>query len=266
MNKIAGKIIVFWLYLGYLVKARHRKGHGIHSPYVFEMVTKVFFDKTKYADYDLFINIRKKLSDCDTKLQVETLGAKSGFFNTDERMVHDLVRISSVKPKFGKLLYRLVKYYRPSTIVELGTSIGLSTIYLAKGNPEAKVITAEGSSALCEFAKKTFLENKFTNILVKQGMFDDFLDELSEEIFKSVVVFIDGNHQYNSILHYFNFFAERMTEGIIVLDDIHWSRGMNRAWREITRRESSQACIDLFGMGIVILRQGITRQNYTIKF
>ena len=266
MNKIAGQVFVFWLYLRYLLKARHRKGHGIHSPYVFELVSKVLFDKTKYADYDLFRNIRKKLSDCDTRLKAGTLGAKSGYFISDERRIRDLVRRSSVKPKYGKLLYRLVKYYKPSTIVELGTSIGLSTIYLAKGNIDAKVITVEGSKTLCEFADKTFLENKFMNILVKQGMFDDLLDKLSVDMVEQALIFIDGNHQYNSTLHYFSFFAERMNEGIIILDDIHWSQGMNRAWKEITRREASQACIDLFGMGIVILRTGITRQNYTIKF
>jgi len=266
MNKIAGVIFVFLQYLRYLVNARHRRGHGIHSPFVFELVTKVLFDKTKYADYDFFGNIRKQLSDCDTKLQVETLGAESGYFNSDKRRVCDLVRRSSVRPKSGKLLYRLVKYYKPLTIVELGTSIGLSTIYLAKGNIESKVITAEGSSTLCEFAEKTFLENKFTNILVKQGMFDDLLDELSVDIVEQSLIFIDGNHQYISTLHYFSYFAERMNEGLIVLDDIHWSPGMNRAWREITCREESQACIDLFGMGIVILRPCITRQNYTIKY
>jgi predicted O-methyltransferase YrrM len=248
------------------VKARHRKGHGIHSPYVFELVTKVIFDNTNYSDYDLFVSIRKKLSDCDTRLQVENMGAKSGYFDSDERRVRDLVRRSSVKPKFGKLLYRLVKYYKPSTILELGTSIGLSTICLSKGNIEARVITVEGSKTMCDFADKTFLENKFTNIIVKQGMFDDLLDELSVDIVEQTLIFIDGNHQYNSTLHYFSFFAERINEGIIVLDDIYWSRGMNRAWREITRREKSQACIDLFSMGIVILRPGITRKNYTIKF
>ncbi len=266
MKKIPGRILVLWLYLKYLLKARHRKGHGIHSPYVFELVTKVIFDKTKYSDYDFFRSLRKKLRSLDIKLKVENIGAKSGYFNSDERKLSELVRKSSISLKFGMLLYRLAKYYKPATIIELGTSIGLSTAFLAKGNAEAKVITVEGNVALYKFAVNSFRNNNIPNVIIRQGMFDDLLDELAEHIAEKTLIFIDGNHQYNSTLHYFNFFSNRMNEGIIVLDDIHWSQGMNRAWSEITHREESQASIDLFDMGIVILRPGITRQNYTIKY
>lgn len=266
MENIPGKVSIVMQYLQYLVMAGHRKGHGVHSPYVYELVSKVIFDRSYYSDYDFFRKIRKKLSDCNTTLHVEDIGAKSEYFTLNERKVSDLVRRSSVKAKFGKLLFRIAKWYNPSTIIELGTSVGLSTIYLAKGNPGAKIITAEGSTELYEFANRTFLKNNITNILLKQGMFDDLLDELAEDIVEPTLIFIDGNHQYKATLHYFNFFSERIKEGIIVLDDIHWSQNMNSAWREITRREGSQASIDLFGMGIVILRQGITRKTYTIRF
>jgi predicted O-methyltransferase YrrM len=266
MKKVTGIISVLRQYLQYLLKARHRKGHGIHSPYVYELATMVILDKNNYSEYDLFRNIRKSLSVCDKKLYVENLGSKSGFFRSDERKVCDLVRRSSVSSKFGKLLYRLVRYYQPTTVIEMGTSVGLSTIYLASGNKKAKVITVEGNSALCDFAEKTFSENKITNIQVKHGRFDDLLNELSDDIIEPTLIFIDGNHQYRSTLHYFNFFSERIKEGLVVLDDIHWSHGMNKAWREINLRKENQACIDLFGMGIVILRPCITKQNYTIKF
>jgi predicted O-methyltransferase YrrM len=266
MKKANRQLFIIWQYLKYLLKARHWKGHGIHSPYVFELVNKVMYDKTNYKDYDFFREIRRKLKDSEIKLQVENAGADSAYFTSGERNIRDLLRISSVKPKFGKLLYRIVRHYKPATIIELGTSIGLSTIYLARGNERANVITIEKSHTLCRFASETFREIGIMNVSVKNGLFDDKLDELGDSIFESALIFIDGNHKFESTLAYFNFFAERMKEGIIILDDIHWSREMLRAWETIRQKEESQATLNLFSMGFVVRRPSITRKNYTVLF
>lgn len=266
MKKLFNFFCVLRMYLAYIIKARHRKGHGIHSPHIFNLVNKVFFDRTIYSDYSFFKNIRQKLLESDLALQVENIGTDSNFFKSDMRSVSDLVKVSSVKPKFGKLLYRLVRYYKPATIIELGTSIGLSTIYLARGNKNAQVITVEGNYNLCDFAKNSFKYNKIHNISVKNGMFDDLLDEISDQIIEPAFIFIDGSHSYKSTLRYFNYFAERISEGIIVLDDIHWSNDMHKAWKEIIQTKKNQATIDFFYMGMVVCKTMITPRNYTIRF
>ncbi len=266
MKKVLRQLSALREYFLYFVKAKHRKGHGIHSPFIYHLVSKVIYDKTKYADYSFFRSIRKKMYGSDVKLRVEQVGANSRHFKLNLRTVADLAKVSSVQSKFGNLLYRLVMQYKPATIIELGTSIGLSTIYLAKGNKNSHVITVEANSSLCDFAKSSFQENKLYNISVKQGMFDDLLDELSNKITKPAFIFIDGNHTYESTLYYFNYFADRMEEGIIVLDDIHWSEGMHKAWNEIIQNDENQATVDLFSMGIVVCREQITPRNYTVRF
>jgi len=256
--------LISW-YITHFFKAGNRKGHGIHSPFVYSLVRDVIYDNSVYSDYSFFIKIRKQLYKSDLTLTVANAGANSRCFRGHERKVRDLARVSSVTPKYGKLLYRLVRYYKPATIVELGTSIGLSTLYLSKGNEKSNVITIEGNSSFCEFTRNICLENGIHNVSVIHGMFDEVLPKISTKIIDPTFVFIDGNHTYDSTLNYFQFFASILHDGIIVLDDIRWSADMQKAWKEITQKFENQATIDLFFMGIVIRKPLITAKNYWIK-
>jgi len=265
MRFIIYKVQCIAWYVRYYLKAGHRKGHGIHSPFVYSMVRDVCHDNSIYNEYSFFTKIRKVLYKSDLKLTLTNRGTNSRYFKDNQRKVRDLARISSVSQKYGRLLYRLVRYYKPVTIVELGTSIGLSTLYLAMGNRRSNVITIDGNSSLCEFARDLCLENEIYNVSVIHGLFDEVLPKIAPKITDPTLVFIDGNHTYDSTLLYYQFFTSILHEGIIVLDDIRWSADMRKAWEKITQRHENQATIDLFSMGIVIRRPLITTKNYWIK-
>ncbi|MGD2033931.1 MAG: class I SAM-dependent methyltransferase [Bacteroidales bacterium] len=266
MNRIKKYIGITNRYLYYVLKAGHRKGYGIHSPFIFEMVSNVLFDRSNYEDYAFFSRIRDHLGKSGSRIEVKEMGAPSYRFNKPERSVKELVRHSSVKHKYGKLLYRLVKYYKPSTIIEFGTSVGLSTVYLGKGNEQAQVSSVEGNSSLCDFARHILRENGILNVSVLNRRFDDALDGLLKDLVDPVLVFIDGDHRYEPTMHYYNCFAAAIGEGIIVLDDIHWSEEMNKAWKRIIRDRNDQATLDLFSLGIVILKKQITPRHYIVRF
>ncbi len=265
-SKRIGQILTLWHYLGYLQKARHRKGHGIQSPFVYELVSKVIHDKTWHNEYEFFKRIRKRLNHSDAILDIKDDGAGSKYFKNNNRPVSALARVSSVTPKFGKLLFRLARFYKPATIVELGTSIGLSTIYLAMGNTASEVISIEEDFILCEFAKQVFHENDLKNITVLHGRFDDKLGEISEQINDPTLVFIDGNHRYGAAIRYFDYFCEKVKSGTIIFDDIHWSQEMRKAWKTVAKDARTHVSIDLFFMGMVIRRPDTTPGNYTVKF
>ena len=253
-------------YLKYQAKSKHRKGHGIHSPYVYEFVSKVLFDKQFYEEYDYIAEVYNELTTSKEILKVNPLGAGSEKFQTEKRTVQDLARISSVQPRYGNLLFRIAKYSKPSTIIELGTSIGISTLCLAKGNPKARIVTIEGDTTLCEYARAMFKKHGLNTIKAINGPFDDYLPYLGKNYPLPQLIFIDGNHAYDATLRYFNFFIDRMEEGFLIIDDINWSADMRKAWNAILQDKRVTVSIDLFFMGIVIKRKLVTPGHYVIRF
>ena len=253
-------------YLDYLVKSKHRNGHGIHPPFVYELASKVLFDRKSYPDYTFIHDIRNELKAGKEILSTTNMGAGSDCFTGEKRKVSDLLSKSSLQPRYGKLLFRIANYYKPATIIEFGTSIGLSTLYLAKGAPQARIATIEGDASLCEFARSLFKKHQIGNIKAINGLFDDYLSYFEKNYPSPGLVFIDGNHSYEATLRYFDHFSERIENGFLIIDDINWSAGMHRAWNEIRNDRRAIVTIDLFSMGIVIIRKMITPGHFKIRF
>ena len=253
-------------YLDYILRSRHRKGRGIHSPFVYEFVSNVLFDTAKHPEYVLANQIREELITSGISLPGGTFGAGSVHPEKGSRKIRDMVRYSSVQPKFGELLFRIAKYYKPLVVAELGTSIGVSTFYLAKGAPKAEIISIDGNIAVCDYARSLFKKHHINNVSVVNEQFDDYLPYFNNHYPAPGVVFIDGNHTYESTLKYFHHFSKLVPEGFLLFDDINWSPGMHRAWKEIKADPSSQVTIDLFFIGIVIRQKSITPGHYTIRF
>lgn len=250
----------------YQLKARHRKGRGIHSPFAYELVSKVLYDrsgKTGLIKMEEIVNDLKKSKDT---VKVKEGGSGSLSFNSDERRISDLVKRSSVQPKFGRLLFNLVSHYKPENIYELGTSVGVSTLYLALANTLSKVKTVESDKQLCDFANDIFKDNNIKNVQVIKGIFDDVIPDLIKRYPSPDFVFIDGNHNYEATIRYYFIFCERIKKGLMVFDDIHWSREMNMAWKEIIKDENCQITFDLFFMGIVVVNPDVTPGHYIVRY
>jgi len=104
-------------------------------------------------------------------LPIENIGAGSVKQKSKYQKIKEMVGFSSVKPKYGKLLFRIARYYKPSTIIELGTSVGVSTLYLAKGAPQSKIVTLEGNASVCDYARTVFKKYQLSNIKAMNGLF-----------------------------------------------------------------------------------------------
>ncbi len=266
MKKIGSQISAAYYFLRYLVVSHHRNGHGVHSPFVFDFINEVVFNRTNYSDYQFFGSVISSLKSSEEKIHVENFGEDSLKFKAKYRKVSDLVRISSIPMKYGRLLYRISKYYEPATVVELGTSIGLSTLFLAKGSRASKLLTVEGNKALSDFASGLFRQHQLKNIKAVKGDFDQVILRLPSDFASPQLVFIDGNHKYEPSMRYFRYFKEKMKEGIIIIDDIYWSAGMRKAWREIVQQNLDCVTIDLYRMGIIFVRDSITPGHYVVRF
>lgn len=260
----------FWRakkYFNYKLFAKHRKGHGIHSPFVYNFIRNVLMDKKYYSDYDLIENYRKSLLNSKKAVEINDLGAGSKRMKTNSRKISDIVKNSSVIPKYGKLLYRLVKYFNTQSIVELGTSFGISTQYLALGNLESKVVSIESNYQLIDILKNYLNKNVIQNIKVVEGNFDETLPNVLKDIDRIDLAYIDGNHAFEPTLKYFNLLKEKChNDSCLIFDDIYWSKEMNRAWEKIKQDEDIKATIDLFQFGIVFFRKEMSKENFIIKY
>lgn len=254
-------------YLKYILLSRHRKGHGIHSPFIFDLVHRVFRNKT---DSDIVFNIekvRKRLIADHRSIFVRDLGAGSENMKTNLRKVSDIARYSPVPSKYGLLLSNLAIEFGNPLIVEFGTSFGISTMYLAASCPETLVYSVEGCPETAKIADQNFKNAGLTNIKLFTCSFDNMLPEVKQAENKPGLIFIDGDHRKEPVLKYFKKMAEVSdNKTVIVIDDIYYSMEMAEAWNEIKKHDKVSVTVDLFRMGIVFFREGMTHTDYTIRY
>ena len=253
--------------INYLLFSGHGKGHGIHSPFVFNLISDVFRNKIDPAIVLTIENIRKKnLSDKRT-INVLDLGAGSSRMKTNTRRVSEIARYSSVPPKYGILLSNMAAEFGKPAVIEFGTSLGISTMYLASGNPESVIYTMEGCKETARIARDNFNDAGLRNIKLLTGSFDSLLPEIKDLKVKPGLVFIDGDHREEPLMRYFSTMSDIAgPETVIIIDDIHTSEEMESAWSRIRQHENVSVTIDIFRMGLVFFRKGISHIDYIIRY
>lgn len=255
-------------YLRYYAGASNGKGHGVHSPFVFNFIEKVLNDKKDYECYELIEEARKKLLADNREIEVEDFGAGSAVIKHNTRKVSRMAASSLKSKKYARLLYRIVKYYQPNNIVELGTSFGITTAYLANANPAATIHTLEGAPSVATIAQHQFDALQLENIKLLIGDFEFTLPHLLHNSSTIDFAFIDGNHRKEPTISYFHQLLKKANAGtIFVFDDIHWSEGMEEAWAEICRHDAVTLSIDLFFIGLVFINPDFKiKQHFKIRF
>jgi predicted O-methyltransferase YrrM len=255
-------------YFQYFINAQNGKGHGVHSPFVFDFIIHVLNDKKKYDCYSKIESLRKELLAKNTLIEVEDFGAGSAVIPFKKRLIKDIAASSLKKKKYGQLLFRIAKYYQSETIVELGTSFGITTSYLASANLDYKVFTFEGATNIAKIASENFEKADLKNVELIEGDFRKTLAANKEKIPNVDLLFIDGNHRKEATLEYFDFFRKKSnTQSVFIFDDIHWSQEMEEAWKVIQQHNSVTLTIDLFFIGLVFFSKDFkVKQHFTIRF
>lgn len=255
-------------YINYYLTASNSKGHGMHSPFVFEFITKVLNDKKVYPEYGTIEKLRNDLLKDQTVLVIEDFGAGSAANKSNQRTIASIAKNAAKPSKFSQLLFRMAKYYQPGTILEIGTSLGITTSYLALAKADAQLVTMEGAAAIAEKAQQNFRTLKLQNISLVKGNFDDTLPGVISKSAAIDFAFIDGNHRREPTERYFNQLLPVIhNDSMLIFDDIHWSLEMEQAWKIIKQHPSVRCSIDLFFIGIVLFRQEFKeKQHFKIRF
>ncbi len=251
-------------YCNFVIKSTNQ--HGVHSPFVFDLVTKCFYDKSDFPEYKLLENYRKSLLENQKTISVTDFGAGSRVFKSNERKVSDIARNAGISRKRAKLLFRIARYFRSESILEIGTSLGLATSALAFGNASANVISLEGCANTSAEAKNQLEKTGIKNVEVKVGEFNSFLDSTEIRNSKFDLIYFDGNHQKDATLAYFEkLLSTKNNDSVWIFDDIHWSEEMTKAWEAIKKHPEVTVTIDTFQWGLVFFRKEQEREDFTIR-
>ena len=252
-------------YLKHRLTAKSR--HGTHSPFVYKLVDEVIYDFSAKKVYEEVEEQRKKLSNDDTLLSDTELAAGSKRQIKRQKRVSDLSKNTSRKVNLGQLIYRLAKNHGGQKIIELGTSLGLTTAYFAKANPTATVVTIDYDSETAKIAYQNFIELELTNIELQVGNINELLQKELENTSRLDFVYIASNYTKQAALNYFNLCLPKADEDtLLIFEAMYWNKGMKEAWEEIKLHPQVTVTIDLFWIGLVYFRKGQVKEHFKIKF
>ena len=249
----------------YLFSAKDE--HAIHSPFVFDLYVNIIKKDIQYTDFELINRLRNTLKSRKDTIQITDFGAGSKINRSNVRNIGDIAKNSEKPPRLGRLFYRIIQKFNSKTIFDLGTSLGITTAYLAFANKNAEVFTFEGCAETAKIAQRNFKELGIENIEIIIGNIDETLIKKIETVSKIDFAFFDANHRYEPTIKYFEACLEKAHEdSIFIFDDIHWSAEMEAAWETIKSHSSVTITIDLLWVGIIFFRKKQPKQDFILRF
>jgi len=252
-------------YLLHKFTAKNR--HDLHSPFVYRLVDDVIYDFSDKKVYTEIEAARKRLLNDSKEITVTDLGAGSHLNNNKVKQISSIAKNALKSPRLAQLIYRLVADLQPASAIELGTCLGITTLYLHGAAPQAKVYTLEGCPQTAGVAAEVFKQEHAGNITQLTGNFDDTLHPLIDSLPQLDFVYVDGNHQKEATLRYFEWCLPKVHDNtLLIFDDIYWSEGMKEAWAAIKAHPQVTVTVDLFWIGLVYFRKGQVKEDFLIRF
>jgi predicted O-methyltransferase YrrM len=262
-------------YLQFLWHSKNE--HAVHSPFVFSLITKCFYDSKHKTEYSVLKEYRDSLLLNKNTITVTDFGAGSKVFKSDVRKIAKVAKTAGISAKRAELLYRVTHYFQPESILEIGTSLGLATSSLSLGNPSAEITTLEGCPATMVIAKTQFQKFGLSNVNSVVTEFNSYLKKRKSSQNTSAehnklypdhfsLIYFDGNHSKKATLEYFELLLSTITnETVWIFDDIHWSSDMEQVWKIIKNHPKVTVTIDTFQWGLVFFRYEQEKEHFIIR-
>lgn len=250
-------------WLDYLFAAK--TVHQVDSPFIFDFCKRVLEERAPVKNGKMIEAIRAQLSASRAgfdRLDYGTGAARAMPVKARGR-VDRFVRQSSIRPIHGTWLNRIVQFWQPATVLELGTAVGISGSYMMINHPDLKLKTIEGDPFLANLARETFKKLDLRAVEVLEGKFDSVLPAVLEKTGVIDMVYIDGHHSGDALLGYLKRIRPYLnpTHGLIVLDDIYWSPDMAMAWNNLKGASDWSLQLDLFQFGLLLNHPVLIQQQ-----
>ena len=254
-------------YLRFLSRSSNR--YGVHSPFIYSLIDEVLRSREKVPGSKDILRLRRRML-ADSGIIMKTdYGTAAGVQNCCHYpvSVKRMARRSLASLRRARQLYHLALYMKAENIIELGTSLGITSAFLASAVPSGKLITIEGCPETAALAEKNLSQLGKENAMVLTGRFEEMLPVALDRIAKPDMVYIDGNHRREATMEYFNRVARRAhNDTVVVIDDIHASDGMEKAWQFIREHPSVTVTIDLYQVGMVFFRKELATQHFVLRY
>ena len=255
-------------YLKFLWHSKNE--HAVHSPFVFSLLTKCFYDKKSKPEYAVLRKYRNSLLANKNTIEVTDFGAGSKVFKSNTRIISQIAKTAGISRKRAELLFRITHYFQPDSMLEIGTSLGLATAALSLGSQsvgiKAKITTLEGCPNTMAIAKSELQLFNFDNVNPIVTEFSSFLGDIQLQTLNFKLIYFDGNHSKKATLDYFDLLLPTITnETVWIIDDIHWSPEMKNAWEIIKTHPKVTVTIDTFQWGLVFFRREQPKQHFIIR-
>lgn len=254
---------LLYKYLVHFFSARNTRGYGVHSPFIFHFTKFILNDRSTYYSFQKIESLRGEMKMDKRIINVQDFG--TGFDR--QRKVSDIANKSLKSEKYGQLLFRIVNYFKSKNILELGTSLGITTLYLASSSTNTKCVSMEGCAQIARIASENFNKLNLKNIEILVGNIDDSLPQFLNDCEKLDLIFFDANHRSEAVLNYFELCLGKVDDNsIVIFDDIYWSADMEKAWKIIKNHPKVKSTIDLFQIGIVFFNQDLNKKHYKMRY
>lgn len=248
-------------------KLKSKSIYSIHSPFLFHWVNEIFLNENDFEDFYQIAEKRSWFAKDKRKIKVKDLGAGSKVMKGPERKIADIYRYNVKKEKYGKYLYRIAENLNAKKVLEFGTSLGVSTAYLAKGNSQREVWTVEACPNILKEAQTFWKHLGLNNVKAFNVSFEDFL-----EAFKTLpdtfdIIYLDGNHQLAPTLAYLEALTPFLNEGgVVIMDDINWSNEMREAWAYAKNMEEFTLCLELLDWGVLFKKEECSKEIIALSY
>ncbi|MEO8515979.1 MAG: class I SAM-dependent methyltransferase [Flavobacterium sp.] len=244
--------------------------HGVHSPFVYDLMTKCFYDRKKKPEYSILAAYRNSLLQNKNSIEVNDFGAGSKVFKSNTRQISKIAKTAGVSPKRAELLCRIIGYFQPASILEIGTSLGLATSSLSLGcrsvGKKAQITTLEGCPETAGIAKIQLQKFNCNNVESVVTEFESYFKNSPLSTTSYQFIYFDGNHSKKATLDYFEHLLPTITNNTVwIFDDIHWSKDMEETWGIIKENPKVTVTIDTFQWGFVFFRNEQEKEHFVIR-
>jgi predicted O-methyltransferase YrrM len=251
-------------YIQYFFKSKTR--YSVHSPFVYDLLTKVIQKSEPTSTFTAIFELKSSLLKKNDKIRITDFGAGSHINNGKEKSISTIAKNAAKPHHVAKILHNLTQHFQPETLLEMGTSLGISSAYMALGHKAKKHITLEGCPETAKVAKENLTQLGFDHIEIGVGEFDKTLQSALSKMDKLDFAFFDGNHQYQPTLDYFEACLTKKHEhSLFIFDDIHWSEEMEKAWEAIKSHPQVKVTIDLFWIGLVFFKEDQAPEHFVLR-
>lgn len=252
----------FKTYIYFLFTSKNQ--HGIHSPFVYQLITKCFYDKSNYPAYTIWQSVQQAYFKSKQILEMDDVGAGSHVFKSQKRSIAAVAKNAGTSFKRAKLLYRIAKYFSVKSALELGTSLGLGSIALSL-NKNLHLTTVEACKNTIEIANSSAESLALHHIHFVNSTFDTYLETISPTQ-KFDLIFVDGHHQKEATLGYFEKLLTHVhNDSVMIFDDIYWNKSMTEAWQKMKKHPSVKVSIDTYFWGILFFRKEQAKEHFKIR-